>query len=468
MSTSSARSCETAIDANDDDDDDVALDDAFVGRTRDGATSISIEGTREETSVAYVSSYTNVDILAHAPTRHARHDRDGAERDSSASEDETSGKRNGEDRVVAVHVIAISEVTGEVRVIRTKTRGNGLENVAFFAKHPRLARVAYASTERIDERGKVLALKLLGEDGSDFEVVSEACAGGLSTCYLGFDGAGTRLIAANYWDAKLTVIPLHENGETTHAPTMTISRPEAEYVESAKPTMEEHWRYRQRWAHTHCVVTEPYERRFHFVVDLGLDKIFIYCVDSMQCVSEVQLPQGKGPRHLVFHPRIRTAYLVNELDSTVSAFNVHLDDLENPLTSMQCLGSLPVDVQSRKVFDPRGVWKASSHSSEIRLHPSGKFLLVANRGHDSIAVYSVNQVDGSIELVDIFASGGKCPRNFNFTPSGNFVIVGNQNSHNLSSFRFETETGRMSLVHCLSDIVSPNFIWTLPKLGVTE
>jgi len=79
-------------------------------------------------------------------------------------------------------------------------------------------------------------------------------------------------------------------------------------------------------------------------------------------------------------------------------------------------------------------------------------------------VYAINQDDGLITLVDIVASGGACPRNFNFTPSGKFVLVGNQNSHNLASFSFCEHTGRMSMVHCLTDIVSPNFIWTLPKV----
>jgi 6-phosphogluconolactonase len=481
-----------------DDDDDVA---AFDGAFDDDAR--GVRGAASPTEcVMYVSSYTNVDILAHQPARHARHGVgktttttsssttsvggggnrgadvrakavemaiptiDGEWDDHGGDENASSGDRGQRRGVAAVHVVGVCERTGRARVLRAKAaRRGGLENVAFFAKHPHLPHVAYASTERIDERGKVLALRLIGDDGADFEVVGEACSGGKSTCYMGFDRDGKHLLAASYWDAKLSVIPLQENGATMHAPTLTISRPEADYVEHAKPSMEEHWRFRQRWAHTHCVVTEPYERRLHFVVDLGLDKIFIYNVESMQCVSEVVLPKGKGPRHLVFHPTIRAAYLVNELDSTVSSFRVCLDDIDNPrLSLMQCVGSLPEDVQAKKVFDPRGAWKAHSHSSEIRLHPSGRFLLVGNRGHDSIAVYAINQDDGLITLVDIVASGGACPRNFNFTPSGKFVLVGNQNSHNLASFSFCEHTGRMSMVHCLTDIVSPNFIWTLPKV----
>ena len=494
--------CDDDSDECDDDSDDVR--DGWVATSpRSGrrAASMTTPARTPTECVMYVSSYTNVDVLAHQPARHARHgDGKGARAFASASVTGTEARDeddaatttvcatrlvaragDGDDggdfaiasvasvddaAVAAVHVVGVCERTGVARVLRAKTAtSGGLENVAFFAKHPHLPCMAYASTERIDECGKIMTLKLLGDDGADFEVVGEACSGGKSTCYMGFDREGKHLLAASYWDAKLSVIPLQENGATTHAPTLTISRPEAEYVEHAKPSMEEHWRFRQRWAHTHCVVTEPYERRLHFVVDLGLDKIFIYHVDSMQCVSEVALPKGKGPRHLLFHPTIRVAYLVNELDSTVSSFRVCLDDIDHPrLSLMQCVGSLPEDVQAKKVFDPRGAWKASSHSSEIRLHPSGRFLLVGNRGHDSIAVYVVNQDDGSIALVDIVASGGACPRNFNFTPTGKFVLVGNQNSHNLASFSFCEHTGRMSMVHVLTDIVSPNFIWTLPKV----
>jgi hypothetical protein len=137
-------------------------------------------------------------------------------------------------------------------------------------------------------------------------------------------------MAIHYWDAKITTMALDaKTGVIADAsPRSVLMRPEAAYVDDAKPTREEHWKYRQKWAHSHCVVTEPYFGLVHFVVDLGLDRVFAYRVDAQKGAlvqkGVIALPKGKGPRHLVFHPSRRAAYLVNELDSTVSCFRVRL------------------------------------------------------------------------------------------------------------------------------------------------
>jgi len=278
-------------------------------------------------------------------------------------------------------------------------------------------------------------------------------------------------------------------------------QPEAKYVDETSPTREEHWKFRQRWPHSHCCVTEPYTNLVHFVVDLGLDRVFAYRVcrvsGSLVLKGSVGLPRGKGPRHLLFHPTLRTAYLVNELDSTVSCFRVNLpaswvsseataaaaadaaisapppmeQECDTPgaaLELIQCISSLPVSEQGKTTITPQGVWKAASHSSEIRMHPSGAYFVVGNRGHDSIATYAVDQRTGSIALVGITPSGGECPRNFNWTGGGAFLVVGCQNSNRMCAFRFDAATGSLTLAAALEGVASPNYVCSVPMSAVPE
>merc|ERR1711918_312327 len=114
------------------------------------------------------------------------------------------------------------------------------------------------------------------------------------------------------------------------------------------------------------------------------------------------------------------------------------DDQSSTLFHLQTLSTLPEDFEDKGSII-KGVWKAGSHAAEIRLHPKGKFVCIANRGHDSIAVFSIDANDGYISMVGTFASGGKTPRNFNSSPTGNYVLVGNQDSNNVTLFSMDQE-----------------------------
>ncbi len=222
-------------------------------------------------------------------------------------------------------------------------------------------------------------------------------------------------------------------------------------------------------------------------------------------------PTGRGPRHLLFHPRARVAYVGNELDSTVSvlAYTPPSDDEDTedaiptaaaaapseaagysssgsasgdsdatvelacpvvsthaadaPLRHLQTLSSLPAEEQGKSVISPEGIWKAASHSSELRLRPDGRFLYVGNRGHDSIAIYEVDESAGGVlRLVSIASCGGACPRNFGFSRCGRYLVVGNQNSSTLVSFACDAETGALSRVDTLP-LPSPNYVYSLPR-----
>lgn len=407
---------------------------------------------------------------------------------------------------VGVYTVALDTDSGRLSAVAAEAAG---PNPAFALQHPTLP-VVYVSTERIDDDGEVMAYAK-GERG-ELRLLSKRSAGGKSTCFLYVHPSLRYLICVSYWDAKVTSLPLAEDGSLLPgAPSVVLQQPRAAAFFAARAgepvTREEHWRFRQRWPHSHCVVQEPYTAAHQlFVTDLGLDCVSIYELDAasghLVLQAQVQLDAGRGPRHLLFHPRARVAYVGNELDSTVTALaytppaatasaaaatvedavptdlavptataapaeacvpivSAHAPDA--PLRHLQTLSSLPEEAQGKSIITPEGIWKAASHSSELRLRPDGRYLYVGNRGHDSIAIYAVDEAaGGTLRLVDIASCGGACPRNFGFSRCGRFLVVGNQNSSTLVSFACDADTGLLSRVDTLP-LPSPNYVYSLPR-----
>jgi len=350
-------------------------------------------------------------------------------------------------------------------------------NPAFITRHPTIRSMLYASTERIDENGQIITLSFDAFSGQ-LRPLQRTCAAGRSTCYLNFHKSLEYMLAVNYWDAKVTTLPLDASGSLLKA-SDCIMQPGAQYVIDNEPDRTEHWAYRQRWPHSHCIVAEPYSRKLFFVTDLGQDAIFAYNFDETEGkpveLARVSLQKGLGPRHMVFHPTLRVAYVVNELKSSVSvlAYNglqsdSHLQgslefdsaDGASPLLHVHTLTTLPADYEGQGTI-VNGVWKAKSHCAEIRLHPDGRFLYLVNRGHDSIACFAVDQCDGTLTAVGLTPTGGACPRNFNFDASGEFVVVGNQDSNNLTVFSVDRQTGALAVTDIV-EMNSPNYIYSMP------
>lgn len=391
-----------------------------------------------------VSTYTDNAILAHTP----------------------KGEQGA-----GVYAIECS-AEGKLKMKATSALG---PNVAFLLKHPKNDTV-YASTECINEDGEILTTQL-DHDSGELKLQGKISAQGKSTCYLNLHKSGKFISAVNYWDAKLASFPVNETGTISAEPLDVNMQPGAEYVEKHNPTREFHWKHRQHWPHTHCMVTEPYERKTEFVIDLGVDQILQYQVNEttgkLRKTGAVQLTPHLGPRHIIFHPHCQVAYLVNELQSSVSVFKVNpkaapeegeeivvenSTDKGATLQLVQTLSTLPIAYENDMSLNEHGVWKAASHSSEIRLHPSGKFLYIGNRGHDSIAVYSIeDNTTGLLTFVEAAASGGKCPRNFNFSKNGKHLLVGNQDSNNVTLHAIHPNKGSLTKLSALP-VPSPNYL----------
>jgi len=237
-------------------------------------------------------------------------------------------------------------------------------------------------------------------------------------------------------------------------------------VDTHQPSKEEHEQHRQRWPHFHQVNLDPYSQQFFMVSDLGQDQIQFFDITdgNIHKLGQEQLRKGMGPRHMEFNKDAKVVYVCGELDNTVNVYRYNESAIENfaisdynmdstdnspdnLLFSIQSVSTLPDTCNTRSAV------------AEMRLHPTGSWLYVSNRGHNSIAVFSVNREDGSLTLVDISDSQGQNPRHFNFDLSGKYLMVANHSSDSVVAFAIQPD-GRLEVVDKLNNI--PSIVWVTP------
>jgi 6-phosphogluconolactonase len=246
---------------------------------------------------------------------------------------------------------------------------------------------------------------------------------GADPCYIAFDETGKYALVANYTGGSVAVFPVQSDGH--------IGEPSAFIQHRGSSVNKE----RQEGPHAHWIETTP-DNRFAIAVDLGLDELLVYHFDASKGSLTPNDPPygsldpGAGPRHLAFHPSGKFAYVVNELQSTITSFRY--DSGRGAFEKLKTVSTLP------KGFS------GSNDSAEIHVHPSGKFLFASNRGHDSIAVFSIDSHTGALTLVDHFSTQGKTPRNFEIDPTGKLLFIANQDTNNIVVFRIDPNDGRLT------------------------
>lgn len=178
----------------------------------------------------------------------------------------------------------------------------------------------------------------------------------------------------------------------------------------------------------------------------GIDMVRLYQwrQNQSQLTAEVQLPAGSWPRHVDFHPSGNWLYGISELSSTVTVFNV--DYRHGTLTLKQTLSALPEGYSTR------------SDASEIEVHPSGRFLYAANRGHDSIALFAIDQQDGSLTLTGWTPCGGKTPRFTTLSPDGRQFYSANEDADTIQVFTVDQQTGMLQPTEITIAAASPTCI----------
>jgi 6-phosphogluconolactonase len=178
------------------------------------------------------------------------------------------------------------------------------------------------------------------------------------------------------------------------------------------------------------------DNRFAVVNDLGLDETLVYGFDGVQGSLAAANPNiatadpGAGPRHLAFHPSGRFAYVINEMQSAITAFRY--DPAAGQLQKLQAISSLPKD------------FSGHDEAAEIQVHPSGKFLYASNRGHDSVAVFAIDGDKGTLTPVEYSSTKGNSPRSFEIAPGGSLLLAENEKSDDIVLFHINQQTGRLN------------------------
>ena len=266
---------------------------------------------------------------------------------------------------------------------------------------------------------------------------------GEDPCYLSFDKTGKYLFIANYTSGNVVVFPILPDGKLgEHTANVKNAGP-------LGPNKE-----RQDAPHAHWVEASR-DNRFVFVSDLGLDAVLSYVFDASKGTLTPNKPfflrpltAGAGPRHATFSPDGRYFYVLSEINSTVTAF-VYAPN-HGVFGDLGGLSMLPAGFSGR------------NDAAEITIDNTSKWLFASNRGHDSIAVFSIDPANGKLKAAGDFPTGGQEPRHFAIDPTGQFLLAENQNSNTIVVFSIDPATGALSQVSQTSDIPSPVCLKFLP------
>ena len=311
----------------------------------------------------------------------------------------------------------------------------GVANPSFLAIHPS-GKYLYAVSEVADSNGKpggAVAAFTLDRKTGQLQLLNQQSSEGAGPCHVSVDKTGQVAMVANYNSGSIASLPIKADGSLEKA--ATAIQHEGSSIDPR----------RQAGPHAHSINVSP-DNRFAFAADLGLDKVLIYKLDPTKGTLTANDPAfgkaipGGGPRHFAFHPSGRYAYVCNEIKSSVTAFTY--DAAKGSLTELQTITTLPEETQGNS-------------TAEIQVHPSGKFLYCSNRGHDSLAIFTIDEKTGKLTANGHQKTVGRTPRNFGIDPTGAYVIACNQGTNSATVFKVDQATGKLAQVDQPVSIPAP-------------
>ena len=334
----------------------------------------------------------------------------------------------------AIHAYTFDAKAGTLKLLH---RTPDVLNPFFMAITPdhKFLYSIYAPTFGGTEAEQVAAFRLDGRTGK-LSPLNRQSTKGTASCFLEVDATGKSVLMANYMTGSVVSYAIKSDG--------SLSEP-VSFVQHVGSSVDES---RQKGPHAHCFVISP-NNKFAYAADLGLDQILCYQIDPATAKltpnqqSFVRTPPGGGPRHLTFHPNGKWMYVINELKNSVTLYD-YLPD-SGILLERTTIDTLPAD------FD--GV----SNTADLKITPNGKFLYGTNRGHDSLACYSIGS-DGTLSLLEIIPSLGKGPQNLAITSDGATVICANMAGNNVAVFRIAEGTGILQSAGTPIEIPGPSCI----------
>ena len=333
-----------------------------------------------------------------------------------------------------IYTFTFNSATGEVGKPELAVETT---NPSFLAIHPS-GKSLYAVGEvtAVDgKKGGGVSAFAIQPDGK-LKLLSQASTVGSGPCHISVDKSGKVALAANYGGGSVVALPIKADGSV------------GEHTGFVQHTGQGTTK-RQSQPNAHSVNLSP-DNRFAFVADLGLDKVLIYKLDAAKGTltpnepAFATVPPGSGPRHFAFHPSGKFAYVINEITLSMTAFSY--DAAKGALTEIHTVSTLP----AADGPGPKPGWS----TAEVVAHPGGKFLYGSNRGHDTIAVFSV-AADGKITLVQNAAAEVKTPRNFNLDPTGQWLFTEGQGSDTIALFKVDQATGKLTATGTKLEVGSP-------------
>lgn len=321
---------------------------------------------------------------------------------------------NTGDESQGIHVYRFDVETGALAPVGGV---DGIGNPSFVTVSP-CGKFVYAVSEA---GGGAVAAWRFDEARGTLTLLNTQPSGGASPCHLSLDRTGRFLLVGNYGGGNFRSFPVGPDG-SLGPPGQTLQHS----GQGADPV-------RQQAPHVHSVNLTPNNRDL-FVLDLGTDQVMVYRFDpasgriSEGSPASVATAPGAGPRHLAFHPHGGFVYVINELNSTITAY-VHAD---GTLREFQTVPTLPPEFEGK------------NFPADIHVSGDGKFLYGSNRGHNSLVVYRIDKVTGRLALAGHHVLRGRTPRNFAIDPSDNFILVANQDSNTIEVLRRNPETGLLT------------------------
>lgn len=329
-------------------------------------------------------------------------------------EGHVDGKADG------IYVYTLNPETGELTY---KSTSPAVINPSYLTIHPS-GNYVYAVEETggpgEDESGSVAAFAF-DKETKMLSMINQVSSGGDWPCYISNE-SGRNVLVANYGGTS-AIFPIFEDGAIGPANSIIQHNGQG-------PTD------RQEGPHAHMLLQDNGGGSEVYGVDLGTDRIFVYELDdSSQTLinnqQEIEITSGAGPRQMAFHPQMKTAYVLNELNGTIEVFDM-ID---------------PVDFQRSQIISTLSEANSDepAGSADIQIHPSGKFLYASNRGEvNDIAIYEVSPTNGQLTLIGHQSSLGKGPRSFVIDPTGTFLLVANQDTSDIFTFRIDRQTGLLN------------------------
>src|SRR6266545_818323 len=328
----------------------------------------------------------------------------------------------------SIYLVRMDRRSGELLRVGAVNAG---ATPSFLNIHPN-GRVLYAVNE-LEQTGMVSSFMIESGTGA-LTRLNEQPSGGGAPCYVSVERSGRGALVANYGGGSVALLPIEAKGALAPAAQVvqhTGKGPNAE---------------RQEGPHAHCILPDP-SNRFVLVADLGADRVFVYRLDldgkSLRHIERgyAVMRPGAGPRHLAFHPTLPLVFVANELDSTVAT--LRFDSTRGTLSPQGTLSTLPAE------------WSGTNYPADIHVAANGRTLYVSNRGHNSIAVFSVTESTGALALEQVVSTEGDWPRNFTLDPTGRWLLVAHQRSNSIVVFARDPDNGRLAPTRQRITIPSP-------------